>query len=488
MTISASLTRIRSIAAVPLQRRRSQGSLRSLWFTVAFAMSVPALLLAIGIHSQEGRLVGAGALLAMGSVLLVGAWVMFLASLAEQAEFGSARLVPGFQRHLRLALALGVVASCAIEAVGFGVAFGQAVNAALFTLIALTLLTMALRWPWLVVALLVASLFVSPAASGATLPQLMLMFVAHRDVAGPVVLVACVVMFSIVAPTARRPARRSPDAPRRDDAGMPGARAGRAAAGRRDGVPVAPRTTFVQAWWADGRLPPATPDPLRRALSALPLDTHATFGWHPQWRVWLALLAVTSAMAIDALKDHVWLIFCGVTWMGLIVMAANVLGVRTGLGGSRSEQALMAMLPGVPSGPRLGRALALRLTATHAMGLLRGVIALAFIRAAMRGLGVGQDWFTSPAALAALPLACVPLTALFWTNWSTARALRASVFRMMLVLALLVGFAMLAPHLGWASLGAVAMLYIVPTVLWCAWRWHRLAVEPTVLPAGRLGA
>ena len=32
------------------------------------------------------------------------------------------------------------------------------------------------------------------------------------------------------------------------------------------------------------------------------------------------------------------------------------------------------------------------------------------------------------------------------------------------------------------------MLYAVLTVSWCAWRWHRLAAEPTVLPAGRLGA
>ena len=47
---------------------------------------------------------------------------------------------------------------------------------------------------------------------------------------------------------------------------------------------------------------------------------------------------------------------------------------------------------------------------------------------------------------------------------------------------------MRAPHLGWASLASVAVLYIVPTIAWCAWRWNRPATEPTVLPAGRLGA
>ncbi len=488
MTISASLARIRSIAAVPLQRRRSQGGLRSLWFTIAFAMSVPVLLLVIGIHSQEGRLVGAGALVAMASVLLLGAWVMFYGNLHEQAALDAVRMVPGFERHLHFTLALGVVAVCAIEAVACGLAFGQGLNAAIVTLVVLTLLTTASNWPWLACAILVAALVGSPVAFGeSTLPQMLMAFAAHRDVAGPIAVALCIGLLASVAPSVRRPARAPRTSARRDAAEVAASRARREVGGRW-GDPKAPGTIVIQGWWRGGRLPPRDADPLQRALSGLPLDLHLTFGWHAQWRHWLAPFALTALMAVDALKHQFGAIFLLVAGLGLMLMASDVLGIRFALRESRREQALISMLPGVPTGARLGRGLAMRLTAMHAMSLVRGVVALALIRVAMLGTGAPLDWFESPAALAALPLACVPMAALFWTNWAHAAALRASVFKMMVVPVLLVGFAMLAPHLGWASLGAVAVLYSVPTILWCAWRWHRLAAEPTVLPAGRLGA
>jgi len=44
----------------------------------------------------------------------------------------------------------------------------------------------------------------------------------------------------------------------------------------------------------------------------------------------------------------------------------------------------------------------------------------------------------------------------------------------------------MVPHFGWASLGKSVTLYALPTVRWCAWRWHRMGSEPTALPVGRL--
>ena len=129
MSIGAALTRIRCIAAVPLQRRRSQGSLRSLWFTIAFAMFVPALftLGALFTSNHEARLAAGVFTIGIGGILALGAWTVFLASLHSQAGFTSAPLVPAYTRHLRLTMAAGAAVVCAIFGILGGLFFGQVV-------------------------------------------------------------------------------------------------------------------------------------------------------------------------------------------------------------------------------------------------------------------------------------------------------------------------------------------------------------------------
>lgn len=209
MTISASLTRIRRIAAVPMQRRRSQGSLRSLWFTIGFAMFLPVLLLLIGIGYPQARMVGGGAVLLMGSVLLIGAWAVFFSSLHEQATFASAPLLPGHARHLRLALLAGVLVVCGIEGVGFAIVFGQGLVASIVALAMLTLTTVALRWIWPVGVFVAAGFAWHAVPPGAwNFISVMRMLFEHRLVGSLVIVPISAALLAAAAPSSRRQGAR----------------------------------------------------------------------------------------------------------------------------------------------------------------------------------------------------------------------------------------------------------------------------------------
>ena len=486
MNIAATLGRIRCIAGVPLQRRRSQGSLRSLWFTIAFAMSVPALLTLWAIlgSSHEARIVAGAFTIAIGGIVTLGAWAVFLAGLHAQASFTTAPLVPAHTRHLGLTMATGVGGVCAVFGILGGLFFGQVLLGALGALVLLALVTAVLSRVWLAAVLIVAVIaWQSRPSPGASFVALFQGLLAHRLLVVPVVAAICVLVLAAAAPASRRAARFRRLAPQPQQ----GARVEREALGR-DVQPPASRNGLVPDWWRTGRLPPEQPDALLRALAVLPLSIRPALAWGRQWRAWLALLGMAALMRLDFFGSHADLLFLMIAGQGLVLLLGDVLVVRTELARTRQEQALMSLIPGMPSGAALSRALALRLSGSYAVGLARGVLAFAALRGILVWSGAELSWFESATALAALPLAGVPLAVLLWSNWASVAALSVNQLLVFLAVLSLAGFAMLAPHRGWASLGEVAVLYALPTLAWCAWRWRRMADEPASLPAGRLGA
>ena len=490
MTVAATLARIRCIAAVPLQRRRAQGSLRSLWFTIAFAMFLPALSVfaAIFMGGTEAWLIAGVITLILTTLLGLGAWAVFLSGLHLQADFATARLVPAQTRHLHLTMAMGVAVMCAAFGVLGHLFFGHGVLVAVGMLMLLTLVTLLAGRRWLAAIAVAGGLFCTSQPSFGT--RFMDSFnglLAHQAFAIPIVVATCLLLLRLSAP-ASRGAARSPRS-------VPHLRAGTEVVGdpagpepfRIEQGPQPSQPGRLHARWRSGRIPAVQRDPLRRALAVLPLYEH----WGHEWRAWLGwawVFGQSGLLALGVVQRHADLLFLLLAVQGQVLMLASVLVVRIELAKTRGEQALMSLLPGMPAGAALTRQVALRLCASYLAGLVRGTVMLALIGAMFAWSGAPLSWLESPTALAALPLACVPMATLLWTNWAPASAMRISASLVVVAIASLVAFAMLAPHFDWASLGTVAALYTLPTLAWCAWRWHRMAGEPASLPAGRLDA
>lgn len=162
-----------------------------------------------------------------------------------------------------------------------------------------------------------------------------------------------------------------------------------------------------------------------------------------------------------------------------IGMASLAVGALASLPGalwmSRREQALLVLLPGVPHGASLNRALAWR-QARHMAGLwVLGTLPLLAV-----AVLTGSPYLV---ALALVPLALAPL---LWRDASRARAPN--------------GWSGALPYLACLGLGlaSMALLREYPQAWWPwsagllvfagatgAWRWRRLGVWPAALPAGR---
>lgn len=165
-----------------------------------------------------------------------------------------------------------------------------------------------------------------------------------------------------------------------------------------------------------------------------------------------------------------------------IALASSTASVAVAVGGTlwhtRSEQALLMLLPGVPRGARLNQGLAWRMA-------LLGLGTWALGSAAILALAWGTP--VQPAA-ALLVLALLGNAALLWGRWSHLRS--PAPWQPLVPVAAPVA----AVGLGWllhqhaglplaawaAALGAAALLL-------GAWRWRVQRQAPAVLPAGRCG-
>ncbi|WP_457322860.1 hypothetical protein [Roseateles sp. P5_E11] len=144
---------------------------------------------------------------------------------------------------------------------------------------------------------------------------------------------------------------------------------------------------------------------------------------------------------------------------------------------SRREQALMRLLPGLPQGEALNRAVAL-------MQLRHALVAWALTTA---GLGL-LAWAANNAALLCLAFGALPLS----TGWllrapSRMKSPTAWTTVVPILAFMLMGWGMflLQKDLG-APLPLLAGISVALSAALGAWRWRTLSAAPTALPAGRL--
>jgi hypothetical protein len=163
--------------------------------------------------------------------------------------------------------------------------------------------------------------------------------------------------------------------------------------------------------------------------------------------------------------------------VGVGVMAFSaVLNLPCALWTSRREQALLVLLPGMPQGAALNRALAWRQW-RHCLVLWAALLP---------ALGVLLWSGQAPYALAYTGTA-LPLSAWLWRDHARLRAGRPTAVFVPMMLCLLVGIVSMLllsrhPAALWPWVGGLLAL----TAGLLSWRWHRLPQLPQALPAGRL--
>lgn len=468
MSARATLHAMGRIAAVPLQRRRNQGSMGSLWFTIGFALFVPVLLLFGGFWAHELIFAGGVGLLAVGCLLLMGAWTLLLTSLHEQVAFASARLLPGQVRLLRMTMAAAVAVCCVAVTAGFGILFGWLLLPAVATLVVLTGIAVLMRWTWLFVLLLVGNF----ALQQVRLPRSVeaiewgTLLMQHRLAVAAVVVVACCAILWRLTP-APTPMR----------------------AGPRDGLPrdEPPGTPARKAQVDTAPIVALPSDAMTRALCVLPLAIDWRLTLRRIARRWLWVLVAMAIASRTSLARYADIAVPVLAGLMVLRFVDEAMAARQVLEATRREQQFFVLMPGWPRGAALGRALALRLSASHVASLAGAAVALASMLALRASTGAASVWWSTPWSLAALVAACLTLAIPLWAGWARARpntGLRyivpvAAPF-LLWVLALGAGAWELVPT------PAMCALYVVATAAWCGWRWHRMDVEPTPLPFGRL--
>ncbi len=207
---------------------------------------------------------------------------------------------------------------------------------------------------------------------------------------------------------------------------------------------------------------------------------------------WLKLVMGIAAMVGLALLAFIgfWLVYrfdmaamlvAGSFGIGMAI--ANIglnpaIALPTALWHSRREQALLRLLPGMPQGEALNRAVARLQWRNFLAAWLLCELALAALAAC-----------SDKSLMLYLPLAALPCAALSLTRRPatmrpvTPMTVIVPVFASM---ALWGGLLVLVQPLG-VPPWLVAATVVIVSALLLAWRWRRLVAAPVALPAGRLG-
>lgn len=163
---------------------------------------------------------------------------------------------------------------------------------------------------------------------------------------------------------------------------------------------------------------------------------------------------------------------------GAVAYTASIaIGMYNALTTRRDEQALLMLAPGGPRGPALNRALArtLLLQLMLQFLLVFGVVGLLL-----------QRWADAQDQLLAFGLASLPIGFWLWRDWSRARAGRALLQALWVMLPMAGGgLGLLALHQGWIGRGSLVLFWLGLTLLFALWRWRRVIGSPAALPTGR---
>jgi len=240
-------------------------------------------------------------------------------------------------------------------------------------------------------------------------------------------------------------------------------------------------------WWTDRLLARRDSPVMARLMVGLGPATHWTTRLRDGGLYVLLGGGMCAIVAALAGRDFGALILPWLSFGLLTGACTPALQAAAQLHQTRREQALLVLLPGVPRGARLNRWLAWRMSLVFVVAALCGFALAAVLNAFAEAIQPGVvNRSTGGMALALFP-ALLPQVAWQWRQWARLRGATGFEMSMPGLAPVLLGLVALVLHLG-AGIGymAIGAAFAAAALLYCAWRWHRMAGEPTALPVGRL--
>jgi hypothetical protein len=420
----------------------------------------------------------------VGFVFVFG-WFVLVRNVLEQNQPTLARLVPGHVSRLRSALLVAWAIAILAAAAGPGTLLDAPLEWAFGAALVLPLVAAAQRWPvmWVPVFALQGTLqalfsggdqtgLLGALAGGWRADAWLLTAIAAT--AGALLLVALV-------------RERGRDARALYEAGRAFGR--RLASLRLSAlVPASGMGWRPYEWWLARSLARSDTPVVTRLLLGLGPATH----WTTRIRDGACFVAFAAGMyalfvgtaAAFGLGPQAFLqlVVPPVSFGVLALACMPTLNAAARLYRTRQEQSLLVLLPGVPRGARLNRWLGLQMSGQF-VASASWALALAAVAWALLPGGVDRrmDGWTATMATAMLPQ-----VAWQWRDWARLSGAPGPDDLRAFSPHLLAGAAW-AMH-AWAGVDylSLGLGFAAAALGYCAWRWWRMASEPTAMPIGRL--
>ncbi len=490
---------IARILAGPWQQRMNQGERWGALLVLALCLLAPGAMFTWSMffepaEAERLRHAAVTTYVVAAAWLLLAGWAMLVANVLRQNDPTLARLVPTHVSRLREALLLAWALLTLLAAVGPGRYFDAPLAWACGAAGASALLAAALRWPPLWFAGLAAPLLAGAPYDWSGRSLLLGAWRAAWQqeawlvtpiVAGVgAVLLAWVVQSGDVRHAAMFESRR-----RLRNLAFPPQQASELTPPRSGGgracAPSAMKRPY--AWWMARLLARRDSPVMARVLLGLGPAMHWTTRVGQGF--WFLVIgggvcALFACLVGDELRSGVlpWLAF------GLLTGVCTP-GLQAGprLHQSRGEQALLALLPGVPRGARLNRWLAWQMSVAFILEVLGGFALAWALSAIAEAIQPGVVDRSTGGMTAAFATAMLPQVAWQWRRWAHLRGRSGIDMAAPSLAPLLLGFGALTLHavsgIGYLPIGTTLAAL---SLCYCAWRWHRMAGEPTAFPVGRL--
>jgi hypothetical protein len=482
------------ILAAPWQQQRNRGTMWSVWlivFLIAFPVLFPALV-ALGLRAfgqsqvpddlREAARMGA----ALGLTI---AWVVQVDGVLRQNHPTLARLMPAHVRRLRGCLLTMWVVLVGVAGM-FG-ALGHESPMAWMTAAgaASALVASGLRWHKVWILVSISLFYVSSDLRSPAVDQVALA-VLDTPAIGAIVMAASAWLIVSLVQAGSRSHARSYERRSSLNARMAGRVAGAMPLDAPEaGAWTAPRLTAPYFWQLRRLTARRGSSAKARALLALGPGLHWTTRLASAVTMLGLIAAVDVGMALSPVTRLLPLLLFSAGLGGLLGSVLPLLGF--GLQGmlhqTRGEQALLALLPGLPRGGAQSRWLSWQFTwqflGAWCTGLASMTVcpSLALALSQRAAVAITGQWATVAA------LASLPLVVFVWRPWARlpAPTLLDGLLPWLagLVLAAIELFGALSGRFTPLQAGA---FFAALAAAWCALRWRRMATEPEALPAGRL--
>ena len=501
MTTTSSSTMLRILSA-PWQQRRNAGGLWLIALIVSLCGSVSVALFAWSLFmnpelaaSMRHSAAASGRIALV--TLLVAWWVVMVSNLLEQNHPTFARLVPNHASQLRLALIKAGAGLVAFTSFVLYADVPDPLACAVCVALGATLLAGSMRWPLLWILLCVLPLAPLAMSNSAELSDFfdvaLRQWHAQRlTIAAAGFIAAIGGLSALVQDGGSRHAANY--AARRDLLLRTQAAArGEPSLRRRDRGPLADLIHSPYHAWLRHVL--ASPRGSVRARTLLGLGPGVHWTTVPIAFVVTALgllcgvgLLELVALVFPAFKGFVSVILASVAISLVFGLLTPGMQIQTRLYQTRREQALLALLPGVPQRGALNRWLGWQLSAQFIAAWLGGLALMASFSVLARHLGPATADISYPNARALMMLATFPLVLFQWRRWARLpppTSMNAGVVPALLGLVLAV-LAFTGHVMHWFTLAEASIAFALSTLAWCALRWRLMGREPGAFPVGRL--